>query len=835
MDDYMLSLEKWKGSKSELVKFQGNSLSETDSRCKIIDPLLKEILFWNESSIVREPKVESGFIDYVCKSDFNELLIEAKRTTVPFNIPGGVKSLLTSKLEKSAPDLFAAIEQVRAYAKDKGFLYCAVSNGLTIIFLKTYSAVEDKKDAISFNGHEAIETDFPLLFELLSPYRRGIEVLDSRLKSNGDFRMRPQFNKSLNEERYREDTMIPGNDLSQQLRPMIDNYFSDIKDNKELLNKLYCDTTSLSGYSTEIRKYLRDRVPFFGQSIVEELVTDKDSAGPTFKQDYMLQFQSNNEGHVFIIFGNYGAGKSIFLNRFYNSILDDNTRKFLIWLAMDFEHFTVGVDSVQNFMYDKIESLLNRGEYKDLKLTHWDTLISIYEEEIEEKKMGVWNPFLKNEEKLNEKISELLEDKQKNKYAHIKMTIDYLRRIGKAVCIVLDNVDIHPTDVQELICNFGVSQAKSLKTLVIMTMRDETYWDLRTRHPLNAHNNNITTYQIIPPDMKSMIQKRIKLVREMYGQGGRINFDVYQPDKKNLKNIKVEPKDIFDAIENTINFSKTEEMLSKLTSGNMRNALEFFRTLVTSGHINLPKVVTSVATKDKPKLIYPDKVLRSLALSIYEVYSANRSLIANVYSKFNDGFYSHFVLLRILDKLNELKDHKIKPDVGPGYVPIEELFKYLHPIVKDEKSLRTCLSQMLPGYLIDSDIGSRKPGDSNHAERITLVKITPGGEYYLNELCGQFEYLEVILPDIKFEIQTYFDKVATLGRKIGQTKPEDIVTKWKLRFERVEVLLQYLKEQEEKDIQYLKSSSWGKMLPKVMKIYDESKKEIIAWNALSGI
>lgn len=118
-----------------------------------------------------------------------------------------------------------------------------------------------------------------------------------------------------------------------------------------------------------------------------------------------------------------------------------------------------------------------------------------------------------------------------------------------------------------------------------------------------------------------------------------------------------------------------------------------------------------------------------------------------MFSKFDDGFYSHFVLFRILETLDRQQGTVYNQDVGKGYVPIEKLYVEITPFCKNEKALRQCLIPLLSSYLIDSDIGSRRPGDENYYDKVRLVKITPAGKYYISELAGTFEYLEIIVHD----------------------------------------------------------------------------------------
>src|SRR3989338_3848610 len=84
------SLDRFK----ELLKKEWSKLSESDTRSKIIDPLFKECLNWDEDDITREEHTESGYIDYLFKKGEKILfLVEAKKEGMGFEIPPNFKSL----------------------------------------------------------------------------------------------------------------------------------------------------------------------------------------------------------------------------------------------------------------------------------------------------------------------------------------------------------------------------------------------------------------------------------------------------------------------------------------------------------------------------------------------------------------------------------------------------------------------------------------------------------------------------------------------------------------------------------------------------------------------
>lgn len=84
-DDALFSFQK--------LRLWGGNLSEADTRGKIIDEILKNVLSWSESDITRETRVDGGYIDYVLTLDGSPLIVvEAKKSGLYFEIPPNFKN-----------------------------------------------------------------------------------------------------------------------------------------------------------------------------------------------------------------------------------------------------------------------------------------------------------------------------------------------------------------------------------------------------------------------------------------------------------------------------------------------------------------------------------------------------------------------------------------------------------------------------------------------------------------------------------------------------------------------------------------------------------------------
>ncbi|MED1947088.1 MULTISPECIES: hypothetical protein [Brevibacillus] len=838
--DFQQVVRNWNSLINELERLDSmySSFSETDTRCKIIDPIIKEVFGWQEDTITREPKISAGYIDYYCESSKNKFVLEAKRTGVPFRIPRNQERLISKTLEKSCPELFEAIEQARSYARQKNCPFCIVSNGLSLIFIKTYPANDKTIDVISYNGKESIEKSLHIIYSLISPYSSSSEQLFlEALSASGEIRNEPQFRKTILGTHYFQNRLQDFNALASILRPLLHKYFGEVTNVKEherdkFMQEVYCVTNNLDNYGDELKIYLKNRIPFFGNP-VKQVITTKDSSGD-FGQDLKMEFQKDS-GHVFLLLGNVGAGKTTFMHRFYSLLLEEVSKRQLVWIHIDFLKLKKSGKALHDFINDSIMSVINEN-YQDLDLTSLEALLKIYEDEISRLKKGRWKLILSMEEKLNDRLHDFLEERESDLPNHIRRIFNYIQqKLNKVICIVFDNVDQLDTKIQLEISHYAFAEAENSKTLIVVSLRDETFWNIRTRLPIDAFSN-FTHYQIIPPEATQLIQKRISYTKNLLGTQ-QVNFDVRRAGKPIAVSVRI--KDVFEVLDNTISTQYTKGIIENLSSGNMRQALELFRDLVTSGHTDVSRFVNNMVLQERPKLYRPDEVLKSLALTDYVIYNSEKSKIINLFTINKDGFFSHFVTIRILQVLRDLYHQSFGHDLGEGYVPISRLLQDLSPYVKDESALRLCIIPLLRYFLIDSDIGSRRPDENeqNYYDEVKLLRITPAGIYYLDEIMYSFEYLELVLHDTPICNEEKFSELSYTLNSL-RTNHLERSDYWKTRIKAVELFVSYLGEQEDNDQAYLEQvglqTRWGKIVPRIRSEISKKIEEIKARNNITA-
>lgn len=120
------SIQSFEKYVQEFKQYKQRDLSETDTRSKVLDVILLDVLNWKEHDITREGYVGNGFFDYLIEVPGFKFVVEAKKLSVDFKLP-------TTGREHSLGLLYSGnsevIDQIRNYAFKKDVGFGVISNG----------------------------------------------------------------------------------------------------------------------------------------------------------------------------------------------------------------------------------------------------------------------------------------------------------------------------------------------------------------------------------------------------------------------------------------------------------------------------------------------------------------------------------------------------------------------------------------------------------------------------------------------------------------------------------------------------------------------------------
>src|SRR5690606_23706037 len=162
--------EAFDAYKKNIEEYTSIDLTESDTRSKLIDTLFVGVLGWEESDIVREEKVDSGYFDYYISIAGVHFIIEAKKSLKEFNIPKSHKKAKVKALYTSNQEHF---KQIRSYAIDKSCQFGVLTNGRQMIVAKLFN-IDGKNwqenNCLIFGSLDDISNRFVDFYENLSKF-----------------------------------------------------------------------------------------------------------------------------------------------------------------------------------------------------------------------------------------------------------------------------------------------------------------------------------------------------------------------------------------------------------------------------------------------------------------------------------------------------------------------------------------------------------------------------------------------------------------------------------------------------------------------------------------
>ncbi|EFV77948.1 hypothetical protein HMPREF1013_01819 [Bacillus sp. 2_A_57_CT2] len=781
--------QNWLKHKDSIIALAQETINESDTRLRIIDTILIDILGWPKGSINTELSIgtkeeethKSLYLDYVMQSDINYYLIEAKKTGRYFSVPNGYKKvfksergILTSHLNNKE-----FMNQGINYMNKLGTPFCVLSNGLQFIVIRRKRAL-DANDVIVFRDADDIESRFIDFYDILGPGTNGLEKIDQILSTPDEIRNKPAFNKKIYDNLYNNNDQVKHSDASIVTQNYISTFFGDLNNNSELLKDCYCDPTGrFTTFANGLKNQLLSR-PL--ESIKRLTVKDKFGDFGNFEDKYKYELDQQN-GAVFVLVGGVGAGKSTFVEHFYNFELDETNRKDLIWINFNFLDFTKAPDKVDEFITEEIIKVLKSDKYKNLELEKWETLEKMYSGEIEQLKQSLPPHLRSKEDVVSEKAWAFIEEQKKEHYeSYLEKQFAFIKEtLNKKICFVFDNTDQKHFEEQNSVLMNAFKRAKRYGIIIITSLRLENYFLIKDRPPFDAYH--FFTFRIEPPKLKELLYKRLQASKNY--STGMFNIDY------NGKVIKVPVEKFVNLLSNTFETSNSdnqvEELFESVSGGNMRRGLILFKKYIQSGHNRLYEKINLIKNIDNAKVEF-NEAFDSLVRGDNVYYSSLDTAIENLFLIEDDGFYSHFTKIYLLKFLYERYSSKI----NDGYVLLDDLYEKFTPCFSNYEKMIEILKMMLKNFLIESDYGERDKWFTTKSVKISFL-----GQYYIESILVNWNYYKYILIDTPITNPSVYKILNSNFQKIEKIYNHNAKTKKIV--ENIEIFLEYLHACEQED------------------------------------
>lgn len=791
----MITCDESKNKFEEFIKdyesLVEQDFSESDTRSKLIDKMLIDVLGWDEVDIVREGHVDSGYFDYKVSIAGLTLIIEAKRQFIDFIFPNEKKR--KCKLGTLYKDNKEVIDQIRTYISDCGCNTGIITNGKQYIiskFINTNGTSWKDNKCILYRDFQDIEENFIEFWNTLSKesiiQNKGIKQLyDTDIS----------FSKTILSSIPDKDNEIVRNDLSSQIASLIDKALGDIynanddEDDMEFIRECYVENKEVIKNKRELNSLFSDNPPALSEVSKARNI---DSIGVQINKE-IKQYPANSLNSAtpkpIIIIGSRGAGKTTFLKFLLKeNTFNNETNNLYIFVNM-MKYYSAKKDTID---FDSLygELLVQFDEkYPSCNINDIKVLERIYIKEINQNKKGIWKFYYENDQlEYQKRLSEFLDSKTKNKQEHFKAVNLYLtREVHKRILIVFDNADQLADKIQEEVYLNACALNTQAKFGVIISLREGYYYDWRNRTPFNAFHSN--AFHIAAPDYGEVLQKRLDyIIKKVNFNKDNTLYGIIENKNYELTEDKIE--EFFVGIKSSLfgnNNTPILDFLRQMSFPNIREGLKLFKTFLTSGYTNVSEYILRVIySSDGNRITIPiHEFVKTIGLENKLYYNHVSSLIKNIFYPIspNSDYFIKYYILKDLDKLLSFGGNNNRHKNYNKLVEEFNNYGYKKDIINQE------IENLIKENLIEtdkiiSDISWTKLPNNEFS-----ITISAKGHYYITELVNRFHYFELILQDIPFYEQKVFNEIYKEFPIPERNGKKDLFVRVKI----VEMFIEYLR------------------------------------------
>lgn len=475
---------------TEHADFEKTVQSEADTRLKIIDTVLIDVLGWAKSDIAAEEKAGDGFLDYKLSIDgVARVVVEAKRAARRFEFEareGGTAYKLSGPACKNA-DLQEGIHQAIEYSAYKGCELAAVTNGCEWLIFRS-NRIGDGTETLDGKGYifpslGSIRDNFKLFFDLLA--KSAISKLTFRgifQEAEGRVIRHHGFSRSLRAPASAN--FLPQPDVVPQLDRIMTSFFQRLSDERDRNMIALCFVETKESQAAE-QRLLR---------LAEDLVghiRSLDTRSGEQLSDLLVRAKSGGLNQFILLVGTKGSGKSTFIELFFDRKLPRPLKEACVPISInladsDGDEATV-LEWLRRSLLDKAESALAD------RAPTWDEIIGhMFFGEYQRWISGTMANLYKTDKDAFKvefgRHIERIRQEQPLEYLH-----GLLRNIVKGrqqlPCLVFDNADHFSIDFQERVFQFARALFEQELCVVIMPITDKTSWQLSRQGALQSFEN----------------------------------------------------------------------------------------------------------------------------------------------------------------------------------------------------------------------------------------------------------------------------------------------------------------------------------------------------------
>jgi hypothetical protein len=529
-------------------------------------------------------------------------------------------------------------------------------------------------------------------------------------------------------------------ELARPLRMFFDSDVSDRID--EIIEKAYVSNDEITRYDRIFELFLRDNIAQIKDPtghLVSTRRNTETALTPELRR-YVADFPAG--GHLQLLIGPVGAGKSLFCRRYYRHLQPEDMASAVEWTFINFNNAPQTTAHLEDWLCRQFissyaaehpnidlysEQMLNRIFAPDI-----NRLSQIYSKARELDPIG-WEMRLADELKM------FAENPTKFAFSICRYLIGDTR---SAVVVVFDNVDERDRELQLHAFKLAQWFRAETRAFVILPLRDETYEQYKSEPPLDTVINSMH-FLISPPRFVDVIRKRLELLihflasetSDVLSYALPSGISIVYPKTNLGEYLKSLYLDIFTGAR------RISWLLEALSGKNVRESLLMFSRILMSGHLDV-RVITNKLLAAPHFHISDTTIIRTLMRTDYVYAADNHGFISNIFycdTAWKRG--SNFLVAETVYLL--VKQRKRRSAIGvQGYFQISEIVDYLTRMGFVTEDILSALNYLVRRNLVQADHMAKRA-----IEPEDYVRAHASGFVHLYLLASRLEYVAAAVVD----------------------------------------------------------------------------------------
>jgi AAA domain-containing protein len=622
------------------------------------------------------------------------------------------------------------IAQAVRYSAYKGTELACVTNGREWVVFRS-NRIGDGVDtlegkAVVFPSLKCVSSQFRLFFDLLAKARvKNLVYRGIFQETEGRIIRFPEFEKRLRPAESAQFLRQP--DIVPALDRIMTSFFQRLTDehDKEMLEECFVETKESKAAEQRLLRLAEDLVGH---------IRLLDTRSGQQLSDILEHARKTKLNQFILIVGTKGAGKTTFIQRFFNLRLLGDLRRVCVPISVNLSDSDGDenriVEWLRRTLLEKAEHALGGG------IPSWDEIVGhMFFAEYQRWSTGTMKHLYdKDKQEFKIQFGRHIEGiRSEDPFEYVRGLLRNLVLGRKQLpCLVFDNADHFSIAFQEKVFQFARSIFEQEFCVVIMPITDKTSWQLSRQSALQSFENEAL---LLPtPSARQVVEKRIAFVlkklkaeqpkeQESYflGKGIRVYFT-------DLLKFTTALQEIF------LNSDKTAYWLGCLSNHDIRTVLLLSRDLINSPHLGFDEAFRAYVTASVVNI--PEfKIRKAMILGRYDIYSAdNHKYVHNIFDLNADIRTSPLLGVRILQVA---RDAVVRHgETKSSYIAKADLITYMCGMGFERRAIALWLDALLKRALLFNYDPTCV--DEEHA---TQLEISATGELHHFWGCGGYDYL----------------------------------------------------------------------------------------------